>query len=45
MPFNLRALRYIKYDDSVAGAKKLHDDLSATIREFLAATRSSRPGA
>jgi ATP-dependent Clp protease ATP-binding subunit ClpC len=43
LPFNLRALRYIKYEDSVAGAKKLKEDLAATIREFLAATRSTRP--
>jgi len=45
LPFNLRALRYIKYDDSVAGAKALRENLSAAIREFLAATRCTRPGA
>jgi hypothetical protein len=44
LPFNLRALRYIRYEDSVAGAKKLRQDLSSAIREFLAATRGPRQG-
>jgi ATP-dependent Clp protease ATP-binding subunit ClpC len=45
LPFNLRVLRYIPYEDSGAGGQKLRQDLSATVRAFLAATRAPRPQA
>lgn len=40
LPFNLRSLRYIQYENSVAGIPSLKEKLGLAIEEFLAATRS-----
>jgi ATP-dependent Clp protease ATP-binding subunit ClpC len=39
LPFNLRSLRYIKYENSVSGMRTLRESLSLAIREFLAVSR------
>ncbi len=43
LPFNLRALRYITYENNASGGNDLKERLTAAIREFLAAARSPRP--
>ena len=40
LPFNLRNLRYIEYEDSAEGTENLKRRLTATIEEFLAAVRT-----
>ena len=40
LPFNLRSLRYIKYENNAGGIARLKDDLTTAIQEFLAAVRS-----
>src|SRR3954447_26981680 len=40
LPFNLRSLRYIKYENTVAGAELLKTELTRAIQEFLAAARA-----
>jgi hypothetical protein len=42
LPFNLRSLRYIQYEDSLKGGPKLMTDLTRAIEEFLSASRGSR---
>src|SRR3954447_18879981 len=42
LPFNLRSLRYIKYENSIAGADNLRRDLTLAVQEFLAAVRATR---
>lgn len=39
LPFNIRNLRYIEYEDSMKGAEKLKKDLSRAVAEFLSAVR------
>ena len=41
LPFNLRMLRFIKYDDTSAGGKNLQKELSSTISAFLSSARAS----
>ena len=41
LPFNLRMLKHIRYEDTAAGTTALRQELSATIQGFLAASRSS----
>jgi predicted nucleotide-binding protein len=42
LPFNLRSLRYIEYEDTIDGGAKLKVDLTRAIQEFLSASRGSR---
>ncbi len=42
LPFNLRSLPYILYEDSIDGAANLKADLTRAIEEFLSASRGSR---
>ncbi len=42
LPFNLRSLPYILYEDSIEGAAQLKADLTGAIEEFLSASRGSR---
>jgi hypothetical protein len=42
LPFNLRGLPYILYEDSFEGGAKLKADLTSAIEEFLSASRASR---
>jgi ATP-dependent Clp protease ATP-binding subunit ClpC len=42
LPSNLRALRFLRYGEGVAGAERLRGELAAAIREALAAARSPR---
>ena len=42
VPFNLRSLPGILYEDSVEGIAKLKADLTTAIEEFLSASRGSR---
>jgi hypothetical protein len=39
IPFNLRSLRYIKYENTAAGTAELKEELTITIQAFLAAAR------
>jgi hypothetical protein len=39
LPFNLRNLRYIHYENTTSGAQKLREKLTSTIAEFLSAVR------
>jgi hypothetical protein len=41
LPFNLRVLRYLQYENSAGGSKALREALTAAIQEFLAAARSA----
>ena len=43
LPFNLRSLRYIKYENTARGAKALQDDLTRAIEAFLAVARAEQP--
>jgi len=40
LPFNIRNLRYIQYENTAAGAHKLGEDLKRAVEEFLSAVRS-----
>jgi hypothetical protein len=40
LPFNIRNLRYIQYDNTASGAHKLGEDLKTSVGEFLSAVRS-----
>jgi ATP-dependent Clp protease ATP-binding subunit ClpA len=40
LPFNIRNLRYIQYENTAAGAHKLAEDLKTTVGEFLSAVRT-----
>ena len=42
LPFNLRSLPYMLYEDSIEGAAQLKADLTGAIEEFLSASRESR---
>jgi ATP-dependent Clp protease ATP-binding subunit ClpC len=44
LPFNLRSLRYIKYQNTIPGAENLKSELTQAIQEFLAAARASASG-
>lgn len=39
LPFNLRNLRYMEYENKVNGASVLREKLTATIQQFLAQVR------
>lgn len=39
LPFNLRNLRYIHYENTTSGAQRLKEQLTSTISEFLSAVR------
>jgi len=41
LPFNLRSLRYIEYENTSAGTEKLKNTLITYIKNFLAAVRGS----
>jgi ATP-dependent Clp protease ATP-binding subunit ClpC len=43
LPFNLRALRFIDYEDTASGAAKLRKELTEAIAAFRSATRRARP--
>ncbi len=40
LPFNIRNLRYIQYDNTASGAHKLSEDIKIAIEEFLSAVRT-----
>ena len=40
LPYTLRSLRYIEYDDPAGGGTDLQDKLERAVEEFLAAARS-----
>ncbi len=44
LPFNLRSLRYIVYENTPGGVHKMSGELTRAIEEFLAATRSPSIG-
>jgi len=39
LPFNLRNLRYLTYENTIQGGNELKENLSKTISEFLSAVR------
>lgn len=41
LPFNIRNLRYIQYENSITGAHNLADQLKTSVGEFLSAVRSN----
>ncbi len=41
LPFNIRNLRYIQYENSISGAHKLAEQLKTSVGEFLSAVRSN----
>lgn len=45
LPFNLRNLRYIEYEDSAKGAAALKVRLSAVVEQFLSAVRAESDSA
>lgn len=40
LPFNIRNLRYIQYENTASGAHKLGEDLKIAVGEFLSAVRT-----
>jgi hypothetical protein len=45
VPFNLRTLRYIEYEDTAAGSERLRHRLAESIKAFLHAVRGPAGGA